>query len=252
MKIRALALALILLAGARSRADLYIKEAIQQGGDAAGAETVHIYATPTSMRIEEPSGEVILLRSDKDVAWYLDAGEKAYIEVPLAKMITDMSAQQKAYDESLERMDETIRQMEATPDVPKETIEELRRERAKLEVVVTDLGKEDVAARPCARMRIAQGDDAPVEVWTATDLANADEIAKFNLYRFAREDWGVAWTRVKGVPLKVCVYADDGSIERKTEALVVAEKPIDPGLFEPPAGYRKVSQDAPPRPGGHR
>lgn len=252
MKIRAIALALILLAGARLRADLYMEERIQQGDDAAGAESIHLYATSTAMRIEEPGGQVILLRADKNVAWYLDAGEKAYIEVPLAKMITDMDAQQRAYDESLARMDEAIRQMEGTPDVPRETIEELRRERAKLEVRVTDLGKEEVAAHPCARARIAQGDEAPVEVWTATDLANADEIAKFNLYRFAREDWGVAWTRVKGVPLKVCVYSDDGSIERKTEAVVVAEKPIDPGLFEPPAGYRKVSQDAPPRPGGDR
>ncbi len=240
------ALASILLAGGVALADVTIEERIQSGDEAASAQTVRLYASPTSMRIEEPEGSVIILRADKEVAWYLDMASKTYVEVPFKNLITDLSRQQEAYDQALKSMDETIQTLEGTAGVDKETIDQMKAERAKLEITVVDEGQEDVAGRSCAHTRILQAEEPAVEVWTATDLANAEALAKFNLYRFAREDWGMAWTKVRGVPLRVVVHSAEGGIERSTEAVKVEEKPIDAALFEPPAGYTKLFNEVPP------
>lgn len=238
--------AILLLTWSPARADVYLEEQISRG-EGAQPETMRLYANKDSLRIEEGEDEVIVYRADKQVAWYLSAADKTCIEVPWADLRNTLEQTQQAYEQGVKAIDQAIETMQKTPGVTKEQIDEMKQERAKLEVHVEDLGKETVAGHACTHVRITQAEQPAIEVWSAEDFANAAEVAQFNLYRLARESWGWYFGKVKGVPLRIVVHAEEGdAIQQRSEVVKVEEKALDAALFEIPSGYAKTSSVEPP------
>lgn len=242
MRLPAFFLAVILLPlSSPARADVYLEEQITHG-EGSEPQTLRLYANKDAMRIEEGADEVIVYRADKQVAWYLSVADKTCVEVPWADLRNTLEQSRQAYEQGVKAIDQAIETMEKTPGVTKEQIDEMKQERAKLEVHIEDLGKETIAGHACAHVKITQAEQPAVEVWSSEDFANAAEVAQFNLYRLARESWGWYFGQVKGVPLRIVVHAEEGdAIEQRSEVVKVEEKALDAALFEVPSGYTKTS-----------
>lgn len=240
-------LGLLICSGAH--ADVFMKlkahkDATRMGGQSLPAkDTIQTIWMAANMMRHDEAGASMIIRLDEKKAYYLDNSAKSYVEMPLdfEKAMTDLEAATGKKDKEMEEQMKMAQSM------------------FKMKMTITDTGeKKTINKWNCRKyireMTMGMG---PVksEVWATEDLKmDLDLYAQFNAVMMAMqpgakesiEQATAEMKKLKGVPVLTITTANVmGANMKSTEELLEFKEGKAPdGIFEIPAGYKKMSAQA--------
>jgi hypothetical protein len=209
---------------ARSRpTQLYFEQTTSQTVDGRdeGSSRVRVWCAGQRLRMEGPDVNVLILRLDQGRAYRLERGTKTAHVYPATGPALELA--------------QADLPMDAETAVPKP--QRLARDKV-------------IAGHRCRGYRLSVG-AAELEVYTAPDLPSGVEAFQAFLGWSGADQtlrsFLAALRQLPGLPLETRARVRSGASVRETLARisVVSLGPVQPGLFEPPAGYRRVEDESP-------
>jgi hypothetical protein len=192
----------------------------------------------------------MIFRGDKKVLWIIDAAKKSYTEMTEADM-KEMAA----------KLQDAREQMKNLPPGIAEKIQGALPGANLPKRIVTPLGlNKEINGFPCSGYTVAtEGKRSTSEVWSTEpsamklgpeEMVVFKEFAEFMATAVPGLEEMADWAKdlehpkedqVPGIPVLTIVKDDEGKETLRTELLSVENQPIDPKVFEAPAGYEKNS-----------
>lgn len=237
-------------AGQAAQAGVVIEQEQREPGRPAvtGRTTLQLDAGRLRVESTDESGEqhVMIFRADRSVVWMIDPKQRTYSELTKAR-VEQMRGQM---DAARREMAEQLAQL---PPEQRQAVEQMMGQRmgASAPVSVHALGAgEPVGTFTCTRYEILRGSERLQEVCaaplaqlhvTAEDIKTFTELGRM-LEPLGQKATAGQWSAlesINGFPVRSISYHAGRAVLE--ERLVRAEqKALDPGLFELPAGYRRV------------
>lgn len=220
MKIRFLALALVLCLTPRVCGDLMVLQTLEdlQDKTPSGKEQITLYISGKKVRFDQGQRMSSIILMDRKVTYSVDHGMRKYAVLPHDRVPLGDAAGKKGATTGDGALDSL--KIEAT-------------------------GKsEKISGFKCNQVFVTEKDGSRSELWIAPDALDLKVfLAEFNRF----QEFGLAQTlkelekrpELRGIPLRVIEY-NQAAMARRATINRLETKPIPESVFEIPAGYAEV------------
>lgn len=222
-------------------------ESTMSGGP-IGERHEHMWAVPKMMKaVTTETGEMFIIRLDKELFITVDPKEKTYSEMTFADMENMMK---KAGGKRDTKMAEMQKKLEAMPEEQRKMVEKMMGDKmpgmskdAPVDVKSTG-DKKEISGFSCTKYVVAQGDNDVMTLWVTKDVSGFEEMHKdweqfsqrmMAMNPMAGKGIGEAFKKIDGFPIQTEMG------HGMTSTVTTVEKKVAPAKeFEVPPGYKKV------------
>ncbi len=194
------------------------------------------------------TGQVMILRFDKELSWSINHIDKSYTEITFTQMQEGMSSMKSAMKEQMKDMDpEERKAMEKM--MGKSLGKMFGNEESSFEMTVKRTGKnKTILGYNCEQIFLNMNDEPMIEIWVADKLSMGSEfIEVYEKMGFIKGKLSEEVKKIKGIPLasKMTIDMGMGKMESETTATKVEKTSIPDSEFEIPKGYTKKASGMP-------
>lgn len=218
-------------------------------GGPMGEEHQQMWIAPKMMKMmTKETGEMVIIRLDKDKFITVDPKEKTYSEMTFAEM---ESAMKKASGKMDKHMVELQKQLADMPEEQRKMMEKMMGKTmpgsaakdAKVEVKKTG-DKKEINGFACTKLVVMQDDKDMMTLWVTKDVSGFESMRKdweefskrmMAMNPMAGKGMGEAFKKVDGFPIQTEMGGAFTSTVTKIE-----KKTAPASEFEVPAGYTKT------------